>query len=189
MFKERAEIRPEDKIEATEATKDEFLGYVIFLCHEVNTRPGNISSFRLDDGTRIEVSYIDAKIMKEKVVKNPIHAGLYVVGPENDNGMAKTTSYALYKNGEIEMFSGFIDLAEQRRITWAVTEGKELGFDLEDVLEEADRRFAAREEERSVGLTFVSEAELKKINKLLKELLEKSKNKNALHSPQRPQKS
>lgn len=173
------EYAPEERIEATERTKEEFSGLVS------NLLKGNVPAEEWKEGIGVSGEYtlgdksIDVvydRPESDEAVRNAFEGG---VVPEVLDFRAKVTiiekvspelerfrDYILGKNGRLDFYSDIVKTSE--------VEKKK---NPQEVLESTRKYLDFQKEHRKMGITLVMESELKEVNAFLRQIIENEKKK------------
>ena len=180
MPKERLEYSPEDKQEASQESKDEFLYNIDVLTARSSTvlaQGSRLDGYEMEDGRSLSVFYTPESKLDESISDDPVRAQLNIT-EYIDEKTRKTILYYLRKSGAIDRHAQVEDpkkeFEEDSQRDEALDRGEvSVGDSLVEMTKKAKHIIRIQEEEKEMGLAFVSEAELKKINSMLKEVIEK----------------
>ncbi len=185
-MKEREELTPENRQPATGESKEEFLNNVDCLTERgyVGEQGSRLKEYDLKDGRKIELFYNSAEGMRgvEEFTDDPTKAQMNLLEPMNgnDNNLKMTTCY-LKRSGAVEQHISLRDLNKDRERHMKSLEKLEGGGDdfreeIMKFLEEIKHIKKSMEQATQLGLAFVSEADLRSMNEILRALIAEQEN-------------
>jgi len=183
-LKERDELTSEGRTPATQEAKDEFLNNVDLLTEKgyVSDCGYRINSYDLQDGRKVELTYYSEKAMAEvESVDDPTKAQMNLLEPVDADRFRMRCCY-LKRGGNLEQHTSVRDLKKMREQAMGDIGGlprsdDEYRKELEQLLEEVRHTMKSMEQAAQLGLAFVSEADLKAFNEILRVLIDKQKKK------------
>lgn len=194
-MKERDELRPENREPATQASKEEFANNVDILTEKgyISASGERTKGYDMRGGRAVELFYYSAEAMqdRERFEDDPMKVHMNLLVPIDDH-RSKMTAYYFRRSGAIEQYVSVRNFREMQEegMRWLQAMqlsdtfppedpklNRELVEGAESKLEGVRQVIKSMEEAKTLGLSFVSEADLSEINEILRKLIAAQKDK------------